>query len=428
MARPDVIQEGVERGIQRRTRTYDDGRVVVSHRIIYADATGETITRTVKQPRPTTRGNITTECSLAHARAELAKAREEVRKGEHVAVKKKDSNVTFEAVANHWLDHSTHLRASTREGHRIMIAGRLRPLHSTRMKGLSYSVVQDFQTSLAHLAPATQRQTMRVVKSICQDAVKRGLLVSNPCRDLNRIAARRVRVTIPTEQEVEALIKRLASPQPFQSDAKTPSGRVKLPREVDPRWPLLVEAAAFTGLRAGELAALRVRDLDVRARSLTVALSIPTKGHVLGQPKSDAGLRQVDDLDPDLCRLMATLAAGKQPGDYLFGWEDGEGISQPYNHLNFYRRHFQPACQELGIQCRFHDLRHFFASLLIADGEDLIRVAALLGHSSAAFTLTTYGHLVKREPTGRGVRIQARRAEVRGDEPKPKPKGRGKPF
>lgn len=75
--------------------------------------------------------------------------------------------------------------------------------------------------------------------------------------------------------------------------------------------------------------------------------------------------------------------------------------------MNFYRRVFKPACEELGINGRFHDLRHFHASLLIEAGLDPVRVAARLGHEKPSFTLDVYSHLFDKETTGLGARLDA---------------------
>lgn len=400
MARPVTTYNSVERGIQRITRTYADGRVVTSHRIRYADADGRIISRAVAG-------------SLTKARAALAAARAEVQRGDHVVVTKSDSRITFKQVADHWHQHSTHMKASTREGHwRLINGSRMACLHDVTMRGLSYQRLQQFQGSLSDLAPATQKQIMWVVKAICSDAVKRGLLRANPAVDLPRIKAQQARVNMPSHEQVEALIRHLSRPTAARLDIR---GRRLPEHEADPRWALLVETAAYAGLRAGELCGLQVRDLNRFNRSLTVTRSVPTKGRQVGAPKSAAGTRTVDDLDPALSKRLATLADGLRLTDFLFGYVDSDGVSQPYNHLNFYRRHFQPACRELGIDCRFHDLRHFHASLLIDAGLDPVKVAHRLGHSSASFTLNTYAHLFSQESTGLGERIAAKRAEARGE-------------
>jgi integrase len=385
MARPRVRYDFVERGIQRVTRTYEDGRTVVAHRIKYADANGRIMTRTIP-------GNVT------KARASLAEARDEVNKGKHVVISKQDGRTTFKAAADHWIKHATHLKRSTRQSHsRIIDGSRLADLHDVRMRDLTHERMQVFQASLVHLAPATQRQLMWIVKAICEDAVNRGLLRANPCAKLKQPKARKRRVSMPSKEEVRSLLDRLSSPTP-------PVGSMGW-GDPDPRWRLIVETAAFTGLRAGELVGLKVEDLDANARSLTVVRSIPTNGIDEDSPKTEAGQRTIGDLRPDLCRRLSGLVADKRPSDYLFGWTDSEGVSRPYRHMNFYRRVFKPACNELGIEGRFHDLRHFHASLLIEANLDPVRVAARLGHEKPSFTLDVYSHLFRTETTGLGAAL-----------------------
>jgi integrase len=67
----------------------------------------------------------------------------------------------------------------------------------------------------------------------------------------------------------------------------------------------------------------------------------------------------------------------------------------PLNHGWFHRRKWLPTVRALGSRLRFHDLRHGFASLLLAWGEPILYVSHQLGHSSAAFTLSTYAHLIQ---------------------------------
>jgi integrase len=60
------------------------------------------------------------------------------------------------------------------------------------------------------------------------------------------------------------------------------------------------------------------------------------------------------------------------------------------------RRCFRPALKAAGLPCiRFHDLRHTYASLLIAQGENIKYIQNQLGHSSPTITLNVYAHLIK---------------------------------
>jgi hypothetical protein len=70
------------------------------------------------------------------------------------------------------------------------------------------------------------------------------------------------------------------------------------------------------------------------------------------------------------------------------------------------QRGFFPALQRAGIRrIRFHDLRHTFASLMISNGEDIVRVSRLMGHATASFTLNVYSHMIPREHDPSGDRL-----------------------
>ena len=79
---------------------------------------------------------------------------------------------------------------------------------------------------------------------------------------------------------------------------------------------------------------------------------------------------------------------------------------QPMSHSNLMQRGFFPALQRAGIRrIRFHDLRHTFASLMISNGEDIVRVSRLMGHATASFTLNVYSHMIPREHDPSGDRL-----------------------
>ena len=124
------------------------------------------------------------------------------------------------------------------------------------------------------------------------------------------------------------------------------------------------------------------------------------------------------DLDPGLVSRLNAHVADKRSADYVFGDRDSACRPRPYRHGNFLRRVFNPTRRALGLDSlRVHDLRHFYASLLIDEGLTAPEVAKRLGHADAAFTLRTYVHLFDKRSvreTGLGARIAARRAEAQG--------------
>ena len=76
------------------------------------------------------------------------------------------------------------------------------------------------------------------------------------------------------------------------------------------------------------------------------------------------------------------------------------------SHSNLMQRGFFPALQRAGIRrIRFHDLRHTFASLMISEREDIVRVSRLMGQATASFTLNVYSHMIPREHDPSGDRL-----------------------
>jgi integrase len=265
-------------------------------------------------------------------------------------------------------------------------------------------------------APSSIKRTMWVLNAICDYACKRNLISENPCAKLDKIKGRKPVKKMPTTEDVERLFAALSSPTPERKDKR---GRQLQERPADPRYPLLVETAAYSGLRAGELAGLQVRDLNVFNRSISVVrtvIALPGEGLRLDTPKSDAGTRTVTGLDSDLIDRLRVHCSTLSPRDYVFGSRDDEGKTRPLHVGNTYRRVIKPAAEALGIDMTFHGLRHHYASLLIDLGLNPVEVTAQLGHESAAFTLRTYAHLFKQDGTDVGDEVARRRAAARGED------------
>src|SRR4029079_3686671 len=172
---------------------------------------------------------------------------------------------------------------------------------------------------------------------------------------------------------------------------------------ITPYYRVLIYTAAYTGLRASELAGLHWRNVDLLHGKLTVDVALKEIGAALhfGPPKNHE--RRTITLPKFLCTMLEERGVGDADTLVFPGPQGG-----PMRHSLFYRRHFRPAVtghtDKDGVKhpgsvpaakagLRFHDLRHTCASLLIAQGAHPKLIQARLGHSSITITLDSYGHL-----------------------------------
>jgi integrase len=120
-----------------------------------------------------------------------------------------------------------------------------------------------------------------------------------------------------------------------------------------PEYGLLVRFAAFTGLRAGEVVALRVRRLDLLRRRLEVAESASEAHGQLQIGPTKTYERRAVPIPIGLAEQLGEHVAGKRPDDFVFNGPDGG----PLRHSNWYPRSFKPAVRLAGIPeaTRFHD-------------------------------------------------------------------------
>jgi integrase len=232
-------------------------------------------------------------------------------------------------------------------------------------------------------SPGTLRKVQVVLSSILSEGVELGLLRENTAARLRLAASPRRDMTILTAAEVRAL-----------ADA--------IPRPAD---RLAIYVAAYTGLRAGELWALRRRDVDVEGRRLVVARALKdSHGHLeFGDTKTD-GSRRVVSLPALLANMIGAHLAGVPAGaDALLFTSPGGGPGRPageggpVRHGLFVRRVFRPAASaslpEAKANVRWHDLSHCCAALLVAAGRHPLEIKTRLGHSSITTTMDRYGWL-----------------------------------
>jgi integrase len=196
---------------------------------------------------------------------------------------------------------------------------------------------------------------------IMGDAVHDGLLARNPCSRRTSPGEARQRPYAATTKQVWALHD--AMPERLRAS---------------------ILLGAFVGLRTAEVCGLRVSDVDFIRGVVHPSVQYPAVGL-----KTETSRTAI----PIPSQLALALAAQVQrwPGEWLLLNEYGRQLS-PWQLERAFRA-ARAHVDRLPTGFRFHDLRHYLASPLIASGADVKVVQARLRHASAKTTLDTYGHL-----------------------------------
>jgi integrase len=176
-------------------------------------------------------------------------------------------------------------------------------------------------------------------------------------------------------------------------------GLIEAAREIGGVGYGITFLGAFTGARRNEVLALKFSDAEWFSHELRVRSAISKQkasdgAHkwewVVGPPKSKRSSRRIS-LTESAMRMLADLKALANGEDAFIFAEVGGGFIDPDR---FDSEIWAPITARAGMTgTRFHDLRNFFASQLIAQGETAAHVRDQMGHSSIKVTFDTYGHL-----------------------------------
>lgn len=242
-------------------------------------------------------------------------------------------------------------------------------------------------------ADNTIRNMLTPLREMLSHAVEDRLIAANPLAGLRLLGnrgerGRKRKVIPPTQDQIGKLLRHL---RPEARDAMV--------------------VATATGVRRGELFAMRWDDVDWERR--TIRIHATNHGaRVEETTKTEAGERTV----PLFESARKVLAARKlrtrfdQPQDFVFG----TSVGTPTDPNNFVKREFRPAVQRAGLgewqvlddgrkrwvsRFTWHSLRHYAVTTLIAAGADIKLLQSIAGHASATMTLDTYGHLMTERVT-----------------------------
>jgi integrase len=300
--------------------------------------------------------------------------------------------ITFATFYADWAPRQVWL-SSTRENADLATArvtfGDM-PLRSIRRSHVESWV----KNMTARLAPTTIDTRFTIVRGVFRAAVADRLIASDPT----------VGVVLPRKRKVEAAMR-----IPTHADVARLLNAAEPPNRPKsrPGFTAYVALCAFAGLRRGEALGVQVGDIDFLDRTLRVTRQVQRAKAadiaagkslvdaaggitVMVRPpkyESERTIYLPDELIAMLSEHVRQHTPTGMPNRWLF-----DERSKPW-HDNLVDYRWRSTRADAGLAHKLHDLRHYFASGLVAAGCDVVTVQRAMGHSSATTTLSTYAHL-----------------------------------
>jgi integrase len=305
---------------------------------------------------------------------------------------------SFREYAVTWVAER-RLKPSTRALYTVMLA-EFKALDPYRLDQIDRERIKAWHRALK-LPDARKAHVYSLCHAILNTAVDDELIPLNPCRIKGAgVVRRRSRTDIPRPDQVKALAEAMPTA----------------------KYRVMVLISAWCGLRFGETTELRRKDIALDEGGTPIAIKVRravvhVKGQaVIGEPKSEAGIRDVaipPHIREDVKSYLESLP--KNANRLLFAGTRSGAHMKP---SSLYRP-FYAAREEVGLaNLRWHDLRHFSATTAAMTGATIAELQARLGHSTMAAALR-YQHAA----SGRDVEIAEAMSNVIALKPRKPPEG-----
>jgi len=293
--------------------------------------------------------------------------------------------LTLAEHLNNWLEGyvKTNCSQRTLDGYQSIIETHLIPaLGHIQLKHLHPQAIQSYYgKACERLSSRTIHHHHRVLFQSLKYAVRQGYLGRNPCEFVDPPSPKGRAMRTLTSREVEVLFENAQ----------------------DNYYYPVIYTAVSTGLRQAELLGLRWRDIDLDMLSISVSQVLYKRRGIVQfrEPKTAHSRRRVS-MTPKLAlflreyraereRLYRELGKELTLDGLVFASVEGRPIDPGVLSHAFGR-----IARQAGLGgVRFHDLRHTFASLMLLRGAKPKVISEALGHSSVAFTMDTYSHIIE---------------------------------
>ncbi len=273
--------------------------------------------------------------------------------------------MSFQYYARTYLEFKRHeLKSSTFEKYSKIVENRLLPVFEDRnIDQIRPSDVKRWLYSLVDIGAKSKRHYLCVLSGIFQEAIYDEAIEKNPVKFVRMPKVVKPIINPFTSEQVKSILE----------DAENFNYRHFL------------AIAFFTGMRSGEIIALKKSDIDLEKRLIHVERSRSKHGETT--PKTLNSIRDVPIIDALYPYLVELLHVGKH--EYLFVNQYGS----PYRDTHcFIYNHWKPALDRLGIEYRrLYNTRHTFATnMLYRNLVTPVQLAQILGHANTQMVYDVY--------------------------------------
>lgn len=255
---------------------------------------------------------------------------------------------------------------------------RLSPIYNTPLQDCTITQIKDFLLNEVRYSQSVIDKEYAMLKAVFNEAVERGIILekNNPFKKIEKphTKQKKEKVRGLTLEERRKLITIL--------------------RNTDIQYSEQMLISMYTGMRMGEINALKVSDINFNFNKITISRTVSTgeKGQVMisDTTKTPTGQRTIP-LTADVKKLFADVIGDKESG-FIFIKDENKLISTNMVNCQFKRLRdkFNFIDESIEGKIDLHSLRHTYATMCIEAGMDANTLKTLLGHTDIRITMNTY--------------------------------------
>ncbi|MEK6658860.1 MAG: tyrosine-type recombinase/integrase [Campylobacterota bacterium] len=277
--------------------------------------------------------------------------------------------------------HSATRKESTQTDYRISYEKHIKPhLGKKKLDALKPSDISLWQNKvLESVSPRRLKNIRAVLSTIIQDAMRDELINRNPLPLVKLPRAEKVDISPFSVCEIYQILS-------------TAQGQFKN----------FYALGFFSGMRSGEMIGLRWEDIDFFKNEIYIRRAI--KMGVISTPKTANSTRYIDIIDSLLPYLKEQYKLTAHKNSYVFLNENNEHF---YDIKRIRTTHWTKALKVCGLKYRpIYHTRHTFATMMLENGEDILWVSNMLGHTDSTMTLSRYARYIKRDDKKRAAFLE----------------------